>query len=107
MPPQKQEYRQENGENYKSANEIEKAPKHDDKQTEGAKKPPMEYTTANCRYNSECAICLEDPRMNKFSIAILPCSHMLCGLCLWHSVNHCLEVTGELDCPLCSEPYNA
>ena len=75
--------------------------------TEETKKSCIVYATTSCCYNTECAICMEDPTLEKVSIVILPCSHMICGLCLWHSVHRSIDVTGELKCPLCLEEYNA
>jgi hypothetical protein len=94
--------------------DIETSVRGDQEQTQEAPTPTEEpkkscimYAIASCCYNTECAICMEDPTLDKVSIVILPCSHMICGLCLWHSVHHSIDVTGELNCPLCLEEYNA
>jgi hypothetical protein len=54
-----------------------------------------------------CPICLDNPAAGNVSIAVLPCSHVICGDCLMYTVENAMEVTGKLNCPMCVHPFEA
>jgi hypothetical protein len=50
-----------------------------------------------------CPICLDNPAAGNVSIAVLPCSHVICGdYYLMHTVEKAMEVTGK-----CVRPFEA
>jgi hypothetical protein len=55
----------------------------------------------------ECPICLRDPRLHQIARVILPCGHMICGVCHYTIVEEACYVSGaEFFCPLCRKFYN-
>jgi uncharacterized CHY-type Zn-finger protein len=54
-----------------------------------------------------CPICLDNPAAGNVSISVLPCSHVICGDCLMHTVENAMEVTEKLNCPMCVHPFEA
>jgi hypothetical protein len=65
------------------------------------RKPTM-YESVHCQlHRNRCPICFEEPASEKVSVVVLPCSHMICGSCLYRSIETAMEDTGVLNCPLC------
>jgi hypothetical protein len=59
-------------------------------------------------YNITCpTICLCNPTAGNISLVLWLCRHMVCGVCWFYYVNHAMEETGTLECPLCKLPVNA
>jgi hypothetical protein len=55
----------------------------------------------------ECPVCFGDPIHSKVARVILPCGHMICGVCHYTIVEDSIYVTGaEFFCPLCRQPFN-
>jgi hypothetical protein len=59
------------------------------------------------KHQEECPICFDDPRPKQISRCILPCGHMICGVCLYLTVEDaCYNTGANFSCPLCREEFN-
>jgi hypothetical protein len=69
---------------------------------------PTLYESVHCQlHRNRCPICFEEPASEKLSVVVLPCSHVICGSCLYNSIENAMEVTGALNCPLCILPFES